>query len=86
MPKDLSEMTQNRPQRTFRTAALLTLAAGLLVPAAAPAQLTPNAEPIDSIVALVDEDVILRSELDLAVAGIVERVRASGDAMPPMNL
>ncbi|NNJ65148.1 MAG: hypothetical protein HKP16_06250, partial [Xanthomonadales bacterium] len=79
-------MTQNRPQRTFRTAALLTLAAGLLVPAAAPAQLTPNAEPIDSIVALVDEDVILRSELDLAVAGIVERVRASGDAMPPMNL
>ncbi|NNK31832.1 MAG: hypothetical protein HKP02_01830, partial [Xanthomonadales bacterium] len=41
---------------------------------------------IDSIVALVDEDVILRSELDLAVAGIVERVRASGDAMPPMNL
>ncbi|MBT8064574.1 MAG: SurA N-terminal domain-containing protein, partial [Gammaproteobacteria bacterium] len=79
-------MTQNRPQRTFRTAALLTLAAGLLVPAAAPAQLSPNAEPIDSIVALVDEDVILRSELDLAVAGIVERVRASGDAMPPMNL
>jgi peptidyl-prolyl cis-trans isomerase SurA len=79
-------MTQNRPHPTFRTAALLTLAAGLLVPAAAPAQLSPNAEPIDSIVALVDEDVILRSELDLAVAGIVERVRASGDAMPPMNL
>jgi peptidyl-prolyl cis-trans isomerase SurA len=35
-------------------------------------------------VALVDEDVILRSELDLAVAGIVER--ASGEAMLPMNL
>ena len=42
--------------------------------------------PIDSIVALVDEDIILRSELDLAVAGIVERVRASGESMPPMNL
>ena len=36
--------------------------------------------------ALVDEDVILRSELDLAVAGIVDRVRASGESMPPMHL
>jgi len=42
--------------------------------------------PIDSIVALVEEDVILRSELDVAVAGIIDRVRASGEAMPPMNL
>ena len=58
---------------------------------ASPAQLGAQSaggtvEPIDSIVALVDEDVILRSELDLAVAGIVDRIRASGDAMPPMNL
>jgi peptidyl-prolyl cis-trans isomerase SurA len=43
-------------------------------------------QPIDSIVALVDEDVILRSELDVAIAGIVQRVRASGEAMPPMHL
>jgi peptidyl-prolyl cis-trans isomerase SurA len=43
-------------------------------------------EPIDSIIALVDEDVILRSELDMAIAGIVERIRASGEAMPPMDL
>ena len=42
--------------------------------------------PIDSIVALVDDDVILRSELDLAVQGVVDRIRASGDAMPPQNL
>ena len=42
--------------------------------------------PIDSIVALVEEDVILRSELDVAMAGIIERVRASGEAMPPMHL
>ena len=58
---------------------------------ASPAQLEAQSaggtvEPIDSIVALVDEDVILRSELDLAVAGIVDRIKASGDAMPPMNL
>ncbi len=43
-------------------------------------------QPLDSIVALVDDDVILRSELDLAVKGIVERIRANGDAMPPQNL
>jgi peptidyl-prolyl cis-trans isomerase SurA len=48
--------------------------------------LAGRAQPIDSIVALVDEDIILRSELDLAVAGIVENIRASGQAMPPMNL
>jgi peptidyl-prolyl cis-trans isomerase SurA len=57
----------------------------MLTPLAAPAQ-SGGVEPLDSIVALVDEDVILRSELDLAVAGIVDRVRASGEAMPPMNL
>lgn len=45
-----------------------------------------NLEPIDSIVALVDEDVILRSELDMAMGGIIDRIRASGEAMPPMDL
>jgi peptidyl-prolyl cis-trans isomerase SurA len=60
-----------------------------LVLSLAPVQATAQSGgvvPLDSIVALVDEDVIMRSELDLAVAGIVERVRASGEAMPPMNL
>lgn len=45
-----------------------------------------SVEQLDAIVALVDDDVILRSELDLAVLGIVERIRANGDAMPPQNL
>jgi len=60
----------------------------LLVPAGAFAQALTNSNdgPIDSIVALVDEDVILRSELDLAVAGIVDRIKGAGEAMPPMNL
>ena len=65
------------------------LATSLLAPLAALALALPfnsQAQPIDTIVALVDEDVILRSELDLAVAGIVENIRASGQAMPPMNL
>jgi peptidyl-prolyl cis-trans isomerase SurA len=72
---------QSRP----RTTAVVFLAASVLFPAVSTAQMSTN-QPIDSIVALVDEDIILRSELDLAVAGIVERVRASGESMPPMNL
>ena len=69
-----------------RTAAFFVMAASLLTPAVLMAQVSTSSVPIDSIVALVDEDVILRSELDLAVAGIVERVRASGESMPPMSL
>lgn len=51
--------------------------------AAVPGQ---SLQPIDSIVALVDEDVILRSELDSAVDGIVDRLRAEGGNLPPQNL
>jgi peptidyl-prolyl cis-trans isomerase SurA len=47
---------------------------------------TSSAQELDAIVALVDDDVILRSELDLAVAGIVERIQASGDSIPPKDL
>jgi peptidyl-prolyl cis-trans isomerase SurA len=72
-------------QSRSRTTAVLFLAASVLFPAVSTAQMSTN-QSIDSIVALVDEDIILRSELDLAVAGIVERVRASGESMPPMNL
>lgn len=64
----------------------ILLATGLLAAGPVLAQGSVNAQPIDSIVALVDEDVILRSELDLAVQGIVDRIRSSGEAMPPMNL
>jgi len=60
--------------------------ANLLIPTSLLAQAAGSATRIDSIVALVDEDVILRSELELAVAGIVDRIRASGDTMPPQNL
>lgn len=72
-------MPQIRPMRTLRLLPLLLLS---LMPLQAPAQ----GEPLDSIVAVVDEDVIMRSELDIAVGGIVDRIRASGEAMPPMNL
>jgi len=47
---------------------------------------TPGRQPIDSIVALVDDDVILRSELDLAIKGIVDRIRQQGGELPPQHL
>ncbi|MGA9573012.1 MAG: peptidylprolyl isomerase [Lysobacterales bacterium] len=46
----------------------------------------PADEQIDSIVALVDDDVILRSELDIAIKGIVDRIRQQGGELPPQNL
>jgi peptidyl-prolyl cis-trans isomerase SurA len=70
----------------------LPLSALLAMPATLFAQMSnsavpaPSVKPLDSIVALVDEDVIMRSELDLALEGILERIRASGEAMPPQNL
>jgi len=45
-----------------------------------------TAQPIDSIVAVVDEDVIMRSELDTAIKGIVDRIRAQGGNLPPQDL
>jgi peptidyl-prolyl cis-trans isomerase SurA len=45
-----------------------------------------NTVPIDSIVALVDDDVVLRSELDLAIKGIVDRIRQQGGDLPPKHL
>jgi len=72
--------------RSARFAAFILAAASLLIPVIVSAQTSATNAPIDSIVALVDDDVILRSELDMALAGILERIRASGDAMPPMNL
>ncbi|MCF6225792.1 MAG: peptidylprolyl isomerase [Xanthomonadales bacterium] len=39
-------------------------------------------QPLDSIVAVVNEDVIMRSELDQAVAGVMDRIRQSGGNMP----
>jgi peptidyl-prolyl cis-trans isomerase SurA len=42
--------------------------------------------PVDSIVAVVDEDVILRSELDRAVANITTQSAARGAQLPPQDI
>ena len=77
------------PQRLMSMAliALLMLALTGTAQAQAIDAFAPSSnQTLDSIVALVDDDVILRSELDLAVTGIVDRIRANGDAMPPQHL
>lgn len=61
-------------------AALLALSAAL-APAAASAQATTT---VDSIVAVVDEDVILRSELDRAVANVQAQYASQPDQLPPL--
>ena len=54
--------------------------------AQAPAQALPS-NTIESIVAVVNEDVILRSELDMAVANISKQIATSqGGQLPPQNI
>lgn len=69
--------------RIFMFTMVLALATAIGHPPAATAQ---NAEPVDSIVALVEEDVILRSELEAAIDGIAEQIRSQGGGLPPRNL
>lgn len=59
-----------------------TLVSGLMTNPA----LAQETVKIDSIVALVDDDVVLRSELDLAIKGIVDRIRQQGGDLPPEHL
>lgn len=43
-------------------------------------------EPLDTIVAVVDDDVVLRSELDVAVANIANRFAQNPEQLPPRNV
>lgn len=57
----------------------------LLVPARAEAQLLAN-DRIDAIVAVVDEDVILRSELDREVGAVLAQLAQGGGQVPPRDI
>src|SRR5699024_4704463 len=78
-------------QAKTQTLTVLALLA-LLVPLPAFAQdATENqggskSETIDRIVALVEEDVILQSELDEAIETIEQQVRARGENLPPRSV
>lgn len=54
-----------------------------LAPAPASAQATT---PIDGIVAVVDEEVILRSELDRAVGNVLAQYASQPEALPPRDI
>lgn len=64
--------------------ARILLLATLLLPSLLLAQ--DERESIDRIVALVEEDVILQSELDQAIASISQQVQARGERLPPRNV
>lgn len=65
-----------------RCTALLVLIAGFVgVPAHA--QLATPTTPLESVVAVVEEDVILRSELDRAVANILTQYADRREQLPP---
>lgn len=65
----------------YLLSAALTCTAGFSTQVAA-----QTVEPIDEIVALVDNDVILRSELELSIQGIVDRINAQGGNVPPRDV
>ena len=71
----------------FRRATLAVLIAGLL-PAtpAALAQSAADIAPVDRIAAVVNEDVILRSELDRALANIRSQYASKPNQLPPADV
>ncbi len=72
--------------RSFYRPAVWVMCIALVSPLVTVPALAQSTEKIDSIVALVDDDVILRSELDIAIRGIVDRIRTQGGDIPPQNL
>lgn len=62
---------------------LLSLLAAMLLCGVAQAQ---QVQPLDEIAAVVDEDVILRSELDRAVANILAQYADRADQLPPLPI
>jgi peptidyl-prolyl cis-trans isomerase SurA len=72
--------------RSINHPAVWVLCAALLSPAVTTTAFAQTSDNIDSIVALVDDDVILRSELDIAIKGIVDRIRQQGGELPPQSL
>jgi peptidyl-prolyl cis-trans isomerase SurA len=77
-------MPARRPR--LLQAVLACIAAVLLPAAAAQAQtreLSSSGELLDGIAAIVNDGVVLKSELDVEIQRIVERLRAQGTQLPP---
>lgn len=67
-----------------RWLAALLLSAASAWPALAQPAGNAAAQPLDAVVAIVEEDVILASELNAAVERAVSALRASGRELPPL--
>ena len=75
-----------KPTLTGPILACLLVTLLVLSPTQAVRAQSVAAAPVDSIVAVVDEDVILRSELDRAVANITAQSAARGAQLPPKDI
>ena len=69
-----------------RLLACLLAIAGLAWALPAPPALAQQLQPLDRIVAVVDEDVVLRSELDRALANILGQYAGRMDQLPPRDI
>lgn len=77
-------MTASRPMKTLLACLLsVTLAAPVALP---PLALAQELQPIDRIAAVVNEDVILRSELERAMANIRAQYAGREDQLPPADV
>ncbi len=61
-------------------------AAAFAVPQAARAQAAPGGDPLDRIVAVVDEDVVLQSELDTQVGRVMAQYAQNPQQLPPRDV
>lgn len=75
----------SRPTRSITSAILLLASCLLLMPATGLAQTAqaPEREVLDRVVAIVDEGVILQSELEDRLQQARERARQTGQQLPP---
>ena len=72
---------------TRLAACLLAVAAGFAALAGpAPAAAQQQLQPLDRIVAVVDEDVILQSELDRALLNVERQYQGRTDQLPPRDI
>ena len=82
----MTDSERQTPMRNSKDLATWLVCIALMSVMASSAVVAQDTQKIDSIVALVDDDIILRSELDLAIKGIVDRIRQQGGDLPPRDL